>query len=112
MSGQSDQAQFATVVVPHLAEAFALACWLTGNRTDAEDVVQEASVRAFRAIGSFSGVNARAWVLAIVRNTTYSWLSKNRRVDLIAAECDVEIGLRDDLYSGDCADSQGRCGSP
>ena len=91
MSGQSDQAQFATVVVPHLAEAFALACWLTGNRTDAEDVVQEASVRAFRAIGSFSGVNARAWMLAIVRNTTYSWLAKNRRVDLIiAAECDIE----------------------
>ena len=75
MSGQSDQARFATVVVPHLAEAFALACWLTGNRTDAEDVVQEASLRAFRAIGS---------------NTTYSWLAKNRRVDLIAAECDVE----------------------
>ena len=90
VSGQSDQARFATVVVPHLAEAFALACWLTGNRTDAEDVVQEASVRAFRAIGSFSGVNARAWVLAIVRNTTYSWLAKNRKLDLIDAECDVE----------------------
>ena len=90
VSGQGDQARFATVVVPHLAEAFALACWLTGNRTDAEDVVQEASVRAFRAIGSFSGVNARAWVLAIVRNTTYSWLGKNRRLDLTTAEYDVE----------------------
>ena len=91
MSSEGDQARFATVVVPHLSDAFALACWLTGNQSDAEDVVQEASLRAFRAIGSFSGVNARAWVLAIVRNTTYSWLAKNRSRDLVAIE-DIDGG--------------------
>jgi RNA polymerase sigma factor (sigma-70 family) len=91
VSSEGDQARFATVVVPHLSEAFALACWLTGNQSDAEDVVQEASLRAFRAIGSFSGVNARAWVLAIVRNTTYSWLAKNRSRNLVAIE-DIDGG--------------------
>jgi RNA polymerase sigma factor (sigma-70 family) len=86
VSSEGDRARFATVVVPHLSDAFALACWLTGNQSDAEDVVQEASLRAFRAIGSFAGVNARAWVLAILRNTTYSWLAKNRSRDLVAIE--------------------------
>jgi len=63
---------------------FAVASWLTGNRADAEDVVQEACLRAFRAIGGFAGVNARAWVLTIVRNTAYSWLAKNRTPDFVA----------------------------
>ena len=77
MNGEIDRARFASIVVPHLSEAFALACWLTGSRADAEDVVQDASLRAF-AIASFNGTNARAWVLTIVRNTAYSWLGKNR----------------------------------
>lgn len=63
LSDEENRKQFAGIVVPHLSEAFAVASWLTGNRTDAEDVVQEACLRAFRAIGSFAGVNARAWVL-------------------------------------------------
>ncbi len=66
LSDEEDRKQFAGIVVPHLTEAFVVASWLTGNRTDAEDVVQEACLRAFRAIGSFAGVNARAWVLTIV----------------------------------------------
>jgi RNA polymerase sigma-70 factor (ECF subfamily) len=66
------------VVLPHLDAAYNLAHWLTGNRTDAEDVVQDASLRAFRAIHRFAGGNARAWVLCIVRNSAYSWLRKNR----------------------------------
>jgi len=57
------------VVLPHLADAYALARWLTGNRADAEDVVQEACLRAFRGIGNFSNGNASAWVLTIVRHT-------------------------------------------
>lgn len=69
LSDEENRKQFAGIVVPHLSEAFAVASWLTGNRTDAEDVVQEACLRAFRAIGSFAGVNARAWVLTIVRHT-------------------------------------------
>src|ERR1700749_1798012 len=52
--------------------------WLTGNAYDAEDVVQDAALRAFRGIKTFGAVNARAWSLTIVRNTAYSWLMKNR----------------------------------
>lgn len=84
LSDNEDRAQFTRVVAPHLSEAFAVASWLTGNRADAEDVVQEACLRAFRAIGGFAGVNARAWVLTIVRNTAYSWLAKNRTPDVVA----------------------------
>jgi RNA polymerase sigma factor (sigma-70 family) len=84
LSDDEDRAQFTRVVAPHLSEAFAVASWLTGNRTDAEDVVQEACLRAFRSIGGFAGVNARAWVLTIVRNTAYSWLAKNRTPDFVA----------------------------
>jgi RNA polymerase sigma factor (sigma-70 family) len=86
-----DKARFARVVIPHLDDALALAKWITNSGADAEDVVQEACLRAFRAIGSFGGVNSRAWVLAIVRNSAYSWLGKNRNVQLIAiSDCGVE----------------------
>jgi len=52
--------------------------WLTGNRTDAEDVVQNACLRAFRGISKFSNGNPRAWVLTIVRHAAYDWLHTNR----------------------------------
>jgi RNA polymerase sigma factor (sigma-70 family) len=78
--------RFSEVVLPHLSDALTTALWLTGDRADAEDVVQEACLRAFRAIATFSGGNARAWVLAIVRNTAYSWLQKNRRSELIPVD--------------------------
>ena len=64
--------------MPHLDAAYNLARWLSGNDHDAQDVAQEASLRAFRFFGSFRGENARAWLLAIVRNTFYTWLRKNR----------------------------------
>lgn len=64
--------------MPHLDAAYNLARWLARNERDAEDVVQEACLRAFRFFASFHGGNARAWLLAIVRNTYYSWLEKNR----------------------------------
>jgi RNA polymerase sigma factor (sigma-70 family) len=72
------KARFANVVIPHLDDAYGLARWVTGNHADAEDVVQEACLRAFRGIGGFSGGNDRAWVLTIVRNAAYDWLRKNR----------------------------------
>ena len=75
MTGQDDNALFAAVVLPYLGDAYALASWLTGNRVDAEDVVQEASLRAFRAIRRYAGGNARAWVLTIVRNTALTWMA-------------------------------------
>jgi RNA polymerase sigma-70 factor, ECF subfamily len=64
---------FEDVVLPHLDAAYRLARWLMRNEHDAEDVVQEAALRAFRYFRTFSGRNARAWFLRIVRNTSYSW---------------------------------------
>ena len=78
MDREDSKARFANVVTPHLDDAYGLARWVTGNRADAEDVVQEACLRAFRGIGGFTGGNGRAWLLAIVRNAAYDWLRKNR----------------------------------
>jgi RNA polymerase sigma-70 factor (ECF subfamily) len=85
-SAREDYARFTSVVLPHLDAAYNLAHWLTGNRTDAEDVVQDASLRAFRAIHKCAGGNARAWVLCIVRNTACSWLRKNRPTAVVTVE--------------------------
>jgi RNA polymerase sigma factor (sigma-70 family) len=78
VQNKDDRAVFDEVFLPHMAEAYRLAQWLTGNAYDAEDVVQDAALRAFRGIKTFGAVNARAWSLTIVRNTAYSWLMKNR----------------------------------
>jgi RNA polymerase sigma factor (sigma-70 family) len=86
MGGVDDNARFTSVVMPHLDAAYNLALWLTGNRTDAEDVVQDASLRAFRGICSFAGGSARAWVLSIVRNTANSWLCKNRPAAVVTVK--------------------------
>jgi len=64
--------------MPHLDAAHNLARWLTRDETDANDVVQEAYLRAFRFFDGFHGGDSRAWILKIVRNTCYSWLQKNR----------------------------------
>src|SRR5438270_892296 len=85
-NSEDDRARFRSVVLPHLADAYALARWLTGNRADAEDVVQDACLRAFRGIGGFAGGNARAWVLSIVRNTALTWLGKNRPAALVMVD--------------------------
>ncbi len=66
-------------VMPHLKASYNLARWLTRNDQDAEDVMQEAFVRAFRSLEGFRGGDSRAWVLAIVRNTSYTWLKRNRK---------------------------------
>ena len=73
----SDDA-FAAVALPHLDAAFNLARWLTGSRADAEDVVQEAMVRALTYFPSFRGGSSRAWILQIVRNTAYKMLAARR----------------------------------
>jgi RNA polymerase sigma factor (sigma-70 family) len=64
---------FEEVVLPHLDAAYRLACWLMRNKDDAEDVVQEASLRALRYFRTFTGGNGRAWFLRIVRNTCHGW---------------------------------------
>jgi RNA polymerase sigma factor (sigma-70 family) len=86
LSGLDDNARFRSVVMPHIDDAYRLAHWLTGNRTDAEDVVQDASLRAFRAIREFAGGSPRSWLLTIVRNTAYSWLRKNRPTAVTTVE--------------------------
>ena len=68
--------------MPHLDAAFNLARWLTRNEHDAQDVVQDAFLRAFKFFEGFHGGNSRSWLLSIVRNTTYTWLQKNRRPEL------------------------------
>jgi RNA polymerase sigma-70 factor (ECF subfamily) len=80
------QAQFEQIVMPHLDAAYNLARWLTGNHHDAEDIVQEACVRALRFAGGFRGGNSRSWVLAIVRNMTYTWLKKNRPEAIVSID--------------------------
>lgn len=74
---------FNDVVLPHLDAAFRLARWLIANDHDAEDVVQESCLRAFRYFRTFSGGNSRAWFLRIVRNTCYGWHS---RADQLATD--------------------------
>ena len=64
---------FEEIVLPHLDAAYRLARWLVRNEHDAEDIVQEASLRAFRYFRTFSGGNGRAWFLTIVRTTTWGW---------------------------------------
>ncbi len=100
MSVDDDKALFAAVVMPYLGEAYALARWMTGTRADAEDVVQEASLKAFRAIRRYAGGNARAWVLTIVRNTALSWMAKSRPAAVVAVD-DLAAVERRHAQSGD-----------
>jgi RNA polymerase sigma factor (sigma-70 family) len=73
---------FEDAVLPHLRAAYNLARWLTRNETDAEDVVQEAYLRAFKHFGGFRGGDGRPWLLAIVRHTCYTWMQHNRSPEL------------------------------
>ncbi|WP_199100870.1 sigma-70 family RNA polymerase sigma factor [Dyella sp. ASV21] len=70
-------ARFEALVLPYLDAAYNLAHWLTRNPTDAQDVVQEALLRALRYFDSFRGGDVRVWLLAIVRNTYYSWRTRS-----------------------------------
>ena len=81
---------FEEVVLPHLDAAYNLARWLVRKPQDAEDIVQEAYLRAFKFFRGYQGGDARSWVLKIVRNTSYSFLEKNRPAEL-AEEFDEEV---------------------
>jgi RNA polymerase sigma-70 factor (ECF subfamily) len=75
-------ARFEKAVLPHLDAAYNLARWLTRSDHDAEDVAQEAYMRAFRFFDSFRGGDSRSWLLTTVRNTSYTWLKQNRAHEL------------------------------
>jgi RNA polymerase sigma-70 factor (ECF subfamily) len=86
---------FEEATLPHLGAAYNLARWLARNDTDAEDVVQEAYLRALRHFGSFHGGDGRPWLLAIVRNTCYTWLQRNRAPELQIAFDEEMYALRE-----------------
>jgi len=87
----SQVARFESMVMPHLDAAYNLARWLTRNDHDAEDVVQEAVMRAMRYFDAMKGSEARPWLLKIVRNTCFTWLEKNRPADVVPLD-DSEEG--------------------
>jgi RNA polymerase sigma-70 factor (ECF subfamily) len=95
LSEQSESERFREIALPHLNAAYNLARWLTRNDHDAEDVVQEAYMRAHRFFAGFHGTNGRAWLLAIVRNTAYTWLHANRNAGL-STSFDEEFHGQDD----------------
>jgi RNA polymerase sigma factor (sigma-70 family) len=95
LSDQSKVVRFEEIALPHLAAAYNLARWLVHNEHDAEDLVQEAFLRAFKSFSGYHGGDSRSWLLTIVRNTCYTWLQKNRRfrlADPIEDKLD-EVGL-------------------
>jgi RNA polymerase sigma-70 factor, ECF subfamily len=82
--------RFEEAMLPHLAAAYNLARWLTRNGSDAEDLVQDAYLRALKGFEGFRGGDGRAWLLRIVRNTCYTWLQENR-VQEFATTFDEEL---------------------
>ena len=90
MPGAATRERFEQAVLPHLDAAYNLARWLTRNDHDAQDVTQEAFLRAFRFFDGYQGGNMRAWLLTIVRNTCYTWMHQNRPPEA-AVEFDEEI---------------------
>ncbi len=94
MFEQNQLPNFEQEVLPHLDTAYNLARWLTRNDQDAQDVVQEAYLRAFRFFPGFRGGDARAWLMKIVRNTCYTWLHVNRPLQ-DATEFDENLFLPD-----------------
>jgi RNA polymerase sigma-70 factor (ECF subfamily) len=87
--------RFELLALPHLDAAFNLARWLAGNAADAEDVVQEAYLRAFRYFDAYQGGNFRVWLLTIVRNSFMTWVKDNRSSRLVF-HADPPIGDRTD----------------
>jgi RNA polymerase sigma-70 factor, ECF subfamily len=110
------QARFQAAVLPYLDDAMNLACWLCGNRADAEDIVQDAFLRAFKYFDRFQGGNARPWLLAIVRNACFTWLERNRSKQLVFVadarlEAEAEAGRDGDATPSPEADLQRRQGA-
>ena len=91
---EDEQLRFERLVLPHWDAAYNLARWLTRNDQDAQDVVQEAMLRALRYFGSMRGDHPRPWLLQIVRHTCLSWLDRNHPAEVVAME-DSEDSWRD-----------------
>jgi RNA polymerase sigma-70 factor, ECF subfamily len=83
MTGETAKKRFRELVLPYLDDAYRLAKWLSGNGADAEDIVQEATLRALAALETTVPLKARAWWLAIVRNTALTWMGRHRPKALV-----------------------------
>jgi RNA polymerase sigma factor (sigma-70 family) len=96
-SQDDNRERFSKLVLPHLRDAYALAYRITGSHADAEDVFQEACLRAFRAVGDVADSSARPWVMTIMRNTAFTWIRKNRPVAVFAVDDleEVEVAQAD-----------------
>ena len=92
MREQEELARFERIVMPHLGAGYNLARWLSRNDHDAQDIVQDAYVRALRAFDRYRGGDPRAWLLTIVRNTCYTWLRANRSPEAATQALDVDKG--------------------
>ena len=90
MEEQDKLARFEQSILPHMNAAYNLARWLAGNDPDAQDIVQEAYLRAFKFLSGFRGGDSRSWLLRIVRNAFYDWLKRNRREET-GTEFDEEL---------------------
>lgn len=93
---EDETTRFEATILPHLGAAYNLARWLTGNENDARDMVQDASLRAFKFFSGFRGDDARSWLLKIVRNTAYTWLQRRRGTEQVFADED-ELDKLEDL---------------
>jgi RNA polymerase sigma-70 factor (ECF subfamily) len=102
MIDSSKRERFQALVLAHLNSAFNLACWLTRSRQDAEDVTQEACLRAFKFFDSFHGDDGRTWLLTIVRNTFYTWYRGHHRQEQ-NAEFDEEYHSREETGAAGAA---------
>src|SRR5512146_2556707 len=85
---------FEEMVIPHMDAAYNLARWIMGNEQDAEDMVQEAYLRAYKYFGGYQGGNSRSWLLTIVRNTCYTWIRQNHSQEL-------NLSLEEEIYSSE-----------
>lgn len=90
MTASTREECFQAMVIPHLDSAFNLACWLTPSSQDAEDIVQDAYVRAFKFFDNFQGEDGRAWLLSIVRNAFYTWY-KQKETGAQSTEFEEEL---------------------
>jgi RNA polymerase sigma-70 factor (ECF subfamily) len=97
LEDRSKLASFEATILPHLGAAYNFVRWLLRNDSDAEDVVQETYLRAFRFFGGYHGGDSRAWLLTIARNTCYTWLQQNRSRELMNPIDDApDIAATDD----------------
>ncbi|MFY9629676.1 MAG: sigma-70 family RNA polymerase sigma factor [Methylocystis sp.] len=101
MTSETARRRFSEQVLPHLDDAYSLARWLAGDATDAEDIVQEACLRALKALEAAPVERPRPWLLAVVRNAAYTWFARNRpRAIVLAGDAEEAQAHADALETG------------